>query len=148
MRRLVALVFLALAAVFAACPEDRDPVSVARAALEAYRIQDLEALAGLVHPDSRALLEEIRRGGETHPRWASLFSPDAWRWQAAREWDGRIREVRYFGEEPKITAMATFGELSATEVVVVALELREGRWWFEDINSPSAADFAEGRTAQ
>ncbi len=147
MRRLAAFSVIALAAALAACADGMDPALVARAALEAYRSRDLAALEALVHPDGRALIEEIRRDGEAHPRWASLFAPDAWRWQAVQAWDGRIGEVRFFGGEPRVAAMVRFGELSASEVAVVALERRDGRWWFEDIESPSAADLAEGRKA-
>ncbi len=147
MPRLAAFSAIALAAALAACADGTDPASVARAALKAYRSRDLAALEALVHPDGRALVEEIRRDGEAHPRWASLFAPDSWRWQAVQAWDGRVGEVRYFGEKPRVTAMASFGELSASEVAVVALELRDGRWWFEDVKSPSAADLAAGRKA-
>jgi hypothetical protein len=146
-RRSAVVAVLALAGLLAACADGRDPASVARAALEAYRSRDLAALADLAHPDNREILEELRRDGEAHPRWASLFSPDAWRWQAVQAWDGRVGEVRYFGEGSGVTAMVRFGEISASELAVVALELRDDRWWFEDVNSPPAADFAEGRTA-
>ncbi len=84
---------LAAAAFTVGCQEPRDPASVARAALEAYRDKNLSALAALTHPDNRAIFEELRAGGEGHPRWASLFSPDAWRWQAVRLWDGRIGDT-------------------------------------------------------
>ncbi len=147
MRMLKALAVLAMAAALTACAEGTDPASVARAALQAYRSKDIAALEAVVHPDNRAILEEIRRDGEAHPRWASLFAPDAWRWRAVQGWDGRIGEVRTFGEGSRSAAMVRFGEMGASEVLVVALEFRDGRWWFEDINSPSAADFAGGRKA-
>ena len=142
---------LAAPSLAAQRPAPRPPIdttdarAVARAVLEAYRTRDLETLAGLATQDNRSLFAEIAREGSRHPRYPSLFT--GWRWDAVTAWNGQIGEVRYTDlratVRATIAAEVLFGR-SPTEVFVVSLELRSGRWEFEDILSPSPASFAEG----
>lgn len=123
-----------------------DPAEAARAILTAYRARDLAALARSATADNRALLQEIAAQGEAHPRYRSVFG--GWRTAAVQAWDGRVGEVRYRdlrdGPRGTVEAQVAFGR-SADEVFVVTLELRGSTWLFEDINSPTPADFAGGR---
>lgn len=149
MRFAIALLAAALAAP--SLSAQRPPVdttdarAVARAVLEAYRARDLAALAGYGTQDNRTLIAEIAAQGAAHPRYRSLFS--GWRWEAVETWDGQLGEVRYRdlrgAIQRTVRADVLFGR-SPTEVFVVSLELHEGRWQFEDILSPSPADFQEG----
>jgi hypothetical protein len=113
--------------------------------LTAYGAKDFSALAALTHPDNRPIIEEVRRDGAAHPRYASLFGEDSWRWRGVKGWDGRIAGVRTFAQGT--LAMVRFGEISPSEILVVVLEMRDGRWWFEDINSPALEDFDRGAPA-
>ncbi|MEE8270626.1 MAG: hypothetical protein V3R98_02680 [Alphaproteobacteria bacterium] len=112
-----------------------DPIAVATASLEAYQARDLDALMPLVSSFNRSLIQELAVKGESHPRYGSLFS--GWRWRAVEAWSGFIGEVRY----RRRSAMVEFGTVGDAEVAVVALEWEDGGWSFEDVNSPSTADF-------
>lgn len=112
-----------------------DPEVVARAVLKAYADGDVGKLAEHANEVNRGLLEEIAEGGETHPRYASIFS--GWRMEAVKAWDGELHGVRYRDAH---TAAVKFGE-AGDEAFVVMLEREGDEWRFEDVNSPSKEGF-------
>ena len=116
--------------------DQTDPVSTAKAVLEAYQQKSFAALSPLCTPDNRDLMAEIGRQGKDHPRYESITS--GWRWEAVRKWKGEIGEVRL---QSDTTSLVKFGEIDASEVAVVTLELIDGKWCFEDVHSPAKADF-------
>ena len=146
-RRVMAALVLSLAVASAVLAQGKaDPADVARAVLSAYGSSDLETLAQLTAPRNRALIAEIVRDGEAHPRYPSLFGENSWRWRGVQDWDGKIRDVRYRGLADQPLAQVKFGELGSREALVVTLKWQDGAWWFEDINSPNQSDYQKLRT--
>jgi hypothetical protein len=113
-----------------------DARSTAQAVLQAYKARDLAALAGLSNAGNQQFFSEIAAQGEAHPRYASIFS--GWRWDAVQAWDGALRDLRYRGADE---ARVHFGDMQGDEIAVVVLEWEDGQWAFEDVNSPSRADY-------
>jgi hypothetical protein len=157
--RIKTLVFAALGiALIMAAREPKNPAppksevdrgdarATAIAVLNAYRAKDLKTLASFCDEDNRRLLEEIAAQGESHPRYKSLFQ--GWRWQAVSQWDGKIKEVRYWvrpsASGKKIEARAWFADLGPDEVVVVTLFLKDGKWMFDDVHSPDRSEYETG----
>ena len=57
---------------------------------------------------------------------------------------GQIDEVRYRGADVnRLVALVKFGEREDT-IFVVTLHMENGKWAFEDINSPSREYFESG----
>ncbi|MCG8587567.1 MAG: hypothetical protein MI757_22905 [Pirellulales bacterium] len=123
-----------------AAPVDRtDPASTAKAVLAAYQNKDLGELATLANSGNKGIISELTEQGEQHPRYGSIFGGD--RWAAVQKWKGDVKDVRYRG---KNTAAVHFVDGSGeSEIFVVMLDWEGDQWCFEDINSPSKADFLE-----
>jgi hypothetical protein len=112
-----------------------DPASTAAAVLRAYRARDVIAMAGLNNAANRQIFLELAAQGEAHPRYKSFFS--GWRWASVQTWDGRVGETRYRNAR----AYVKYGARE-DRVLAVVLDFADGQWTFEDLNAPSAADFA------
>lgn len=119
-----------------------DALQTARAALQAFRARDLVALGEFSTFRNREIYMELIRDGERHPRYRSIWA--SWRWLRAQDWRGEMNEVRYrriSGTQVNyLRARVKFAETD-DEVFVVTLILDNGKWLFEDIHSPSRADF-------
>lgn len=120
-----------------------DPSMTATAILQAYKARDLVALAELSRSLNRDMFSELVRQGESHPRYKSIFS--GWRWQAVQAWQGQIDEVRYRqvrnADASRLEARVKFGEIRPDEYAVVTMIWEDGKWCFEDINSPNRTYF-------
>ena len=120
-----------------------DARATAKGILSAYKSKDMQALAGFMLLDNRQIVEELKIQGANHPRFASLF--EGWRWLMVEPWDGTIDEVRYWkSPSGRLTAQVKFDAVSADEVAVVTLYRADGRWYFEDIHSPTLESFQSG----
>lgn len=124
-----------------------DAAATAAAVLAAYRNRDLDGLAALSTAENSDMMREIAQRGAAHPRYGSIFS--GWRWKSVRDWSGQTGEVRYVNYPggkvlpPRSMAWVAFAEVEGSdEIIVVALRRVDGRWDFDDIQSPSKADFA------
>lgn len=126
-----------------------DARSTATAALKAYQSRDVIALAGLVVPNNRQIFIELAGQGKQHPRYNSIFS--GWRWQLVQSWNGNIGKVHYRhnvgSAVDNYVAVVKFADMGPDEISVVTLDWGDGQWWFEDIHSPSRAEFDKGRPA-
>ncbi len=141
------LVSDALTPVSAFYKIDRSDAEVTgRTLLTAYRGRDVIALAGLTTQHNREIMAEMAAQGEKHPRYESIFG--GWRWQAVQDWDGETVEVRYrhyVGSAiDQYEANVNFGRLTQDELLTVVLIWEDGKWCFEDVNTPAADDFYAG----
>lgn len=116
-----------------------DPKSVAIAALTAYQQHDFGKLAKISTSMNQKIFSELSGQGAEHPRYNSVVTGG--RWDAVEDWDGAIGEIRDRGEDYVFVEFAK--SPYPDEVYVVALELEEGKWAFEDINSPPRSMFIE-----
>lgn len=123
----------------------KDPKSVAKAVLTAYKNKDLKTLAKLAPEDAAAMINEIAEKGEAHERYKSIFA--GWRWDAVQKWDGTTLETRYKLHGDHYDAVVMFGK-EGDEVHVVSLHEHDGHWDFMDINSPSADTWAQMSTTK
>ena len=113
-----------------------DPSEMAQACLLAYQKGDFEMLARLSTKGNQRIFGELAAQGETHPRYKSIMS--GWRSEAVKAWSSlEPLTTKYRSAEE---ALVEFGA-SGTESFVVVLVRENGQWCFEDINSPSRADF-------
>ncbi len=126
--------------------DQSDPEQVAAAILVAYQNQDLAGLATFTTGGNREFVEELMALDPDDPDLEELYS--GWRWEAVRDWDGELREIRYFTRDEKIIAEVYFADMGDSEIATVALFPEDGRWYFEDIHSPSPASFANGDEEQ
>ncbi len=114
--------------------ERRDAALSARLVLRAYRDRDVARQAELSTPRSREILLEIARQGESHPRFASIFS--GWRWTAVERWNGEVGSANYtYTDDPDAPRIARvpFGT-DGDRATVVTLVWSFGRWMFEDVH--------------
>jgi hypothetical protein len=115
----------------------------ATAILQAYKTRDLLALSELSTRGNRAILSEVIKEGEQHPRYNSIFS--GWRWQSIQAWQGQVGESRYRQlsetENRYLKARVKFAENGRDSFVVVTLILEDGKWCFEDINNADRQGF-------
>ena len=126
-----------------------DAKSTAYSILNAYRAKDVIALAGLVSPTNRRIFVELAEQGESHPRYSSIFGDASWRSKVVQSWDGNLGEVRYRhyvgATRNDYEAQVEFAEAGPNELAVVTLTWLDGKWNWEDINSPSRQNFMKGR---
>ncbi|MCP9934172.1 hypothetical protein KBZ08_09630 [Cyanobium sp. Candia 9D4] len=126
-----------------------DAKSTAYSILNAYRARDVIALAGLVSPTNRRIFVELAEQGESHPRYSSIFGDASWRSKVVQSWDGNLGEVRYRhyvgAARNDYEAQVEFAEAGPNELAVVTLTWLDGKWNWEDINSPSRQNFMKGR---
>ena len=111
-----------------------DPRATAIAILDACRGSDPAVLRPLATSSNA---DEIPQPEAGQSLCAAIFGVDSWRNQAVTAWDGQIQAVRRDGER----ARALFHAMEGDEVAVVAMKLENDQWRFDDINSPSRADF-------
>ena len=118
-----------------------DAKSTAGAILKAYKAKDLRTLATLSHEFNHDMFVEMADSGKSHTRYNSMWS--GWRWEGAQTWNGQIGEARYSQGRSRISASVKFGESESGSILVVKLEWVDGKWCFEDINSPSPENFLD-----
>lgn len=116
----------------------RDPAVVAEIVLTAYQNRDLETLSDYTGGPTRVMIKELIELGSGHPRYRSIF--DGWRWKAVTAWDGRILDTRYRARR-RARALVHFHSINAYELAVLALEWKDGRWEFVDIQSPDSVEY-------
>ena len=120
------------------------PKAIAKAILTAYKKRDLEAWTPYARDPEKAkeVYAEIMSQREKHPVYGSLFK--GWRWDSVQAWQGGIGDVRYLSSRRPVEAWVTYGiEPTSQERFVVTLELHNGRWCFEDLNSRDAGAWAK-----
>jgi hypothetical protein len=118
-----------------------DAKSTAGAILKAYKAKDLRTLATLSHGFNHDMFVEMADSGKSHTRYNSMWS--GWRWEGAQTWNEQIGEARYSQGRSRISASVKFGESESGSILVVKLEWEDGKWCFEDINSPSPENFLD-----
>lgn len=125
-----------------------DPKETAYAILQTYKAKDLVALYEYFNEANQERIPDPSAIGTTHQVYTSLFT--GWRWQGIKNWNKSIGEIRfrhYVGTAvDEYVAHVKFGEISPLEFLVVTLVFEKGKWSFEDVHSPSAANFYEGTT--
>lgn len=114
--------------------EDAPLERLAAQVLEAWRAKDLVALAALASAGDANTIAELKPESS---RYQSIFGEESARMKAVRAWDGRIRECRFQGAR----ARCAFAEPVGGEAMVLTFEREGDRWVFEDLHSPSVADW-------
>jgi hypothetical protein len=117
-----------------------DAKSTAGAILRAYKAKDLRTLATLSHGRNHDMFVEMADSGKSHTRYNSMWS--GWRWEGTQTWNDQIGEARYSQGRPA-SAAVKFGVSESGSILVVKLEWVDGKWCFEDINSPSPENFLD-----
>ena len=137
MRRRVLAFALFLAPLAATAQEapEADPYAAARVVLMAYRDRDLATLSLMANGTNRSLFVELAMQGADHPRYDSIFR--GWRTEAVDGWDGALGNYRIDSRGMVQVPFAVVGN----EVMTLVLEEETGGYGFEDVNSPSTADF-------
>lgn len=113
--------------------DHKDPRSVARAALEAYKAKDIDALVELI---PEAVRDRAKDAADQ--RDAALFDEGRWRYRSVRSWDGKLGAMRIKGSRLRLH----YADLDGDEVAVVQLDRGDdGRWYFDDLRSPKRSAF-------
>jgi hypothetical protein len=125
MRWLVGALFAWLAACSGgpATPDMKDPVSVARAFVEAYNAKDLSRMLPLVDQVNMDAIKAALTDGPDSQAWQGIFAPDMVQ-LIARE-GGKVEGPRYEGRDAVVkVATSDLGD-------VYTVELSEGEdgWW-------------------
>ncbi|MEN8155175.1 MAG: hypothetical protein ABFR75_14250 [Acidobacteriota bacterium] len=109
------------------------PEQVAEAALNAYKAKDVHALMTLSRPDFAARIKKMIEEGKTEDIKKRAFDENGWRYRSVVAWDGKLHEKKERGKKLRIR----YGYIGANEVGVIELVNEEGKWYFEDLKSPS-----------
>jgi hypothetical protein len=118
----------------------KDPASVAKAVLEAYKAKDFKKLAALSSEDAGKVLNELAEQGEKHPRYASLFAGP--RWDAVNAWDGKTLHIRYRSHGDHADGIVAFHKLG-DEMAYLRLHQHDTAWEFEDVLKMPNATFEQ-----
>lgn len=110
------------------------PQAVAKAALEALRRADLDALAALATSDNRKMLPTLKPGSS---RYESLFGKASWRQRAVRGWGSRIDVC--LKHQSKLRQRCVFDGAQRGEIYIVQLDREQGQWRFDDLLTPTDA---------
>jgi len=113
------------------------PQEVAKQILAAYKARDHARLLALSNATNQPIMKQLAEQGEKHPRYKSIHG--GWRARTVESWNGRLGDVRY--PSPTEAWVAYQTDERGDEVFVVVLTLEDGKWLFEDINSPSKERF-------
>lgn len=106
--------------------------------LDLYETKDIPKLLAL-SPDGPPPASVLRKYAPGTARYKSLFSDDAWRWQAVQKWQGGISVVRY-----ERTALVEFvKDETEGRSNFVRLEFEGGKWKFELMSEDGADDLAQ-----
>lgn len=138
-------------------PPTRDPKAVDRsdakataiAILTAIKAKDFQTLSTLVREDKRKEFADLAALTAEHPRYSNIFA--GWRGEAINTWTGQVESPRYekrASDAGRIKAIVRFEQKSLTPLVVVAMYLNDGRWEFEDLESPPAIMYRKMSTEQ
>ena len=137
------LVFLAIIMVMSAFDygEDKDNQtdlrSLAVAALKAYQQKDIETLIKLSPPDRAARIKEMITMGKLDDIKNRAFDENKWRYQSVKNWDGKLHELKKHGDTIRIR----YGDINPNEVAVVQLIHVNGKWYFDDLQSPGREEW-------
>lgn len=124
-RWLVGALFAGLAACSGgpATPDMKDPVSVARAFVEAYNAKDLSRMLPLVDQVNMDAIKAALTDGPDSQAWQGIFAPDMVQLIACE--GGKVEGPRYEGRDAVVkVATSDLGD-------VYTVELSEGEdgWW-------------------
>ncbi|HZO17154.1 MAG TPA: hypothetical protein VFB62_27945 [Polyangiaceae bacterium] len=104
--------------------------------MEALKSKNVDAIIAFVPEKER---EEAKKafgaGGQAHK---SFFTAGEWRAKAIETWDTKIQMIRLQGEEARVKV----GETEKKEAAVVQWMKQDGEWYFKDMLSPAADEFA------
>ncbi|MEN8155294.1 MAG: hypothetical protein ABFR75_14865 [Acidobacteriota bacterium] len=109
------------------------PEDVAMAALKAYKAEDVNTLMILSRPDIAERIKKMIDAGKLEDIKKRSFDKTKWRSKSVAAWDGKLHETKKRGEKIRIR----YGNIGANEVAVVELANVDGKWYFEDLKSPS-----------
>ncbi len=109
------------------------PEQVAKAALNAYKGKDVNGLMSLSRPDFTARIKKMIDEGKLEDIKKRAFDENEWRYKSVAAWDGKLHEKKEQGKKIRIR----YGYIGADEVAVVELVNEDGKWYFEDLKSPS-----------
>lgn len=134
----------AVIAVLAACsgepvpPDMKDPVSVARAFVDAYNGKDLARMLPLVDQVNMEAIKDALADGPDSTAWQGIFAPEMVQ-LIARE-GGKVVGPRYEGSD----AVVSVAKSDLGDVFTVELSLREdGDWLIVENAILSEQEFAE-----
>lgn len=114
-----------------------DAKATAIAILTAFKTKAFLKLSTLVPESKRKEFADLAALTETHPRYIDVFH--GWRGDALKTWTGQVEEPRYEkrpSDAGRIKAIVRFEQKSLTPLVAVAMYLADGKWEFEDLESP------------
>ena len=98
--------------------------------------KDVEALVLMVPERERESAKKSFAPGEAN--YESYFGASSWRWQAVRDWDDDVQEVRVKGD----LARAKFANADDKTAAVVELARIDGIWSFKGLENPTLAEYA------
>ncbi len=99
--------------------------------LKAFKAKDLKQMVAFAPPGMAEQVKNIKPGDDDHKR---MFDENNWRWKSAAAWDGKIKAVRFSGDNK---AWVHFHNISDDELAVAAFRKADGKWFFNDFKSPS-----------
>ncbi|MBI4701790.1 MAG: hypothetical protein HY744_11640 [Deltaproteobacteria bacterium] len=114
--------------------------SVAKDALAALKCKDVEAIARLVPADKQQEARQAFASGGAAAR--SFYDETGWRWKSLAAWDGKVGEARVARGGERAKARVKYGAIDGREAAVVQLAEQGGRWYFDDLKSPSLESYA------
>jgi hypothetical protein len=129
-------------AVLAACgggpapPDMNDPVSVARAFVDAYNAKDLSRMLPLVDQVNMDAIEDALSGGPDSEAWHGIFAPQMVQY-IGRE-GGKVEGPRYEGRDAVVkVATSDLGDVYAIELA----QREDGSWRIAENSTLTEAEF-------